>query len=119
MNTAGKEVPLTPDWLEKFILSTNFGPVEAQLNGDYIGRRFVTYLNDLSVSPTFVLGLEASYTIGLPAGSAVNSLKLSANVTNLGDEKGISTAVVTGASGGYQAYPLPPRMWFFTVEAGL
>jgi iron complex outermembrane receptor protein len=117
--TAGKQVPLTPDWLEKFILSTNYGPFEAQLNGDYIGRRFVTYLNDLQVAPTFVVGLEASYTMAVPAGNVVNSLKLSANVTNLGDEKGISTAVVTGASGGYQAYPLPPRMWFVTLEAGL
>jgi iron complex outermembrane recepter protein len=115
---AGKQVPLTPDWLEKFIVSTNFGGFEAQLSGDYIGRRFVTYLNDLSVAPTFVLGLEASYSFDMPVDGTVKTLKLSGNITNLNDEKGVSTAVVTGPSGGYQAYPLPPRTWFVTVEAG-
>ena len=42
--TGGKTVPLTPDWLKKFIVSANYGPCEAQLDGDYIGRRYVTYL---------------------------------------------------------------------------
>ena len=43
---AGKQVPLTPNWLDKFIISTNFGPFEAQFSGDFIGRRFATYLDD-------------------------------------------------------------------------
>jgi hypothetical protein len=81
--------------------------------------RFVTYLNDLSVAPTFVLGLEASYTFEMPSDGTVKTLKRSGNVLNLNNETGVSTAVVTGASGGYQAYPLPPRTWFMTVEAGL
>ena len=117
--TAGKQVPLTPDWLEKFVASTSWGAFEAQLNGDYIGRRYTTYLNDMQVSPTFVMGLEASYLFELPPDNFVKTLKLSGNVTNLGNEKGVSTAVVTGASGGYQAYPLTPRMWFVTLQAGL
>lgn len=52
-----------------------------------------------------MMGLEASYMIAVPAGNFVSSFKLSANVTNLGDEKGVSTAVVTGASGSKQAIP--------------
>ena len=115
--TAGKTVPLVPDWLEKFIVSTNFGPFEAQVNGDLIGRRYVTYLNDLSVPSTFQLGLEASYNFVLPPQAWVRTAKLSLNLTNLNDEKGVSTAVVTGNSGGYQAYPLAPRMAFVTMEA--
>ena len=115
--TGGKWAPLTPDWLEKFILSTNDGPFEAQLNGDYVGRRYVTYLNDLSVNPTFVMGLEASYKFQVPANAYVRTTKLSLNVTNLADTKGVSTAVVTSASGGYQAYPIAPRMWFVTLQA--
>ena len=34
-----------------------------------------------------------------------------------GDERGLSTAVVTGDSGGYQAFPVPPRMVFVTLQA--
>ena len=114
--SAGKTVPLTPDWLEKFILSANYGPFEAQLNGDYIGRRYVTYLDDLQVSPTFQLGLEASYHFG-PVFTYLQNAKVSLNVTNLNDERGVSTAVVTSTSGGYQAYPIAPRMAFVTLQA--
>ena len=39
------------------------------------------------------------------------------NITNLADEHGVSTAVVTGASGGYAAYPLSPRQVFVTLQA--
>jgi outer membrane receptor protein involved in Fe transport len=115
--TGGKWVPLTPDWMNKFIVSTNFGPFEAQLNGDYVGRRYVTYLNDMSVPGTFIMGLEASYRISLPNASWLHNAKVSANVTNLADTRGISTAVVTSVSGGYQGYPIPPRMAFVTLEA--
>ncbi len=117
VKTANKWVPGTPDWLNKFVASTNFGPFEAQLNGDYVGRRYATYLNDLSIKPTFIMGLEASLKLTVPPGSWVRSAKLSVNVTNLADTKGVSTVVVTSASGGYQAYPLAPRMGFVTLEA--
>lgn len=115
--TGGKWVPLTPDWLNKTILSATYGPFQAQLSGDYIGRRYVTYLNDLSVKPTFMMGLQASYQFDTANLQWVKGLKLSANVTNLGDIKGVSTAVVTSNSGGYQAYPIPPRMFFVTLDA--
>jgi iron complex outermembrane recepter protein len=115
---ADKHVPLTPQWLYKAILSTNFGPFEAQVNGDYVGRRPVTYLNDLSVGGTFLTGLEASYLIERPFGTGVvKNIKVSANVTNLGGIRGVSTAVVTSNSGGYQAYPIAPRMGFITIAA--
>ena len=115
--TGGKRVPLEPTWLNKFIASTTFGPFEAQLNGDFIGRRDVTYLNDMSVASTFVMGLEASYRFDVSGVSWLQSARISANITNLADEKGISTANVTGANGGYTAYPLSPRMGFVTLEA--
>jgi iron complex outermembrane recepter protein len=115
---AGKQVPLTPTWLYKFILSTNFGPFETQINGDYVGRRYVTYLNDLSVGGTFLTGLEASYNFDRPfGGDLLQDIKISANITNLGGIRGVSTAVVTSNSGGYQAYPIAPRMAFLTVSA--
>ena len=116
--TAGKQVPLTPTWLYKYILSTNYGPFEAQINGDYVGRRYVTYLNDLSVGGTFLMGLEASWALPHPFdGDFLKDLKVSVNVSNLAGIHGVSTAVVTGNSGGYQAYPVAPRMAFLTVGA--
>ena len=113
--TGGKSVPLSPDWTNKLIASTNWGPFEAQLTGDYVGRRYVTYLNDLSVPGTFLTGLSASYRFDTTGVSWLKGAKVSANVTNLGDVKGISTAVVTGATGGYQGFPIPPRMFFVTL----
>jgi hypothetical protein len=115
-----KQVPLTPKWLYKTILSTQWGAFEAQINGNYVGRRPVTYLNDLSVGGTFLTGVEASYVFVKPLGLGhVDSIQLSANVTNLTGIRGWSTAVVTSNSGGYQAYPIAPRMAFVTLSAKL
>ena len=114
---AGKQVPVVPNWLNKFILSTNWGGFEAQVNGDFIGRRFATYTNDIKVGSSFLTGLEASYTFDDI--EYLKKLKISGNITNLADIKGISTINVTGASGGYGGFPIPPRMFFVTVSGNL
>jgi hypothetical protein len=118
---AGKQVPITPDWLEKFIASTTWGAFEAQVSGDYVGRRYATYLNDLAIGGQFQLGLEASYTFDDIGFDEIKKFKISGNILNLTDTKGISTIGVPGspASGGYTGYPLPPRMFFVTVGASL
>lgn len=120
---SGKQVPVVPNWLNRFILSTTWGGFEAQLSGDFIGRRFATYTNDMKVGSSFLTTLEASYTFdngladfGL---DAVKAFKISGNITNLADIRGISTVNVTGASGGYQGFPIPPRMVFVTLGADL
>jgi hypothetical protein len=61
--------------------------------------------------------LEASYAINVPPDSWMKTAKISLNATNLGNTKGISTAVVTSASGGYQGYPIAPAMGFVTLQA--
>jgi outer membrane receptor protein involved in Fe transport len=113
----GKWVPLTPDWMNKTIASTTWGNFEAQVSGDYVGRRFVTYSNDLAVDPFFLVGLEASYRLPLSGDSFLKAARISANITNLFNKKGVSTAVVTGNSGGYQGFPIAPRMGFVTLDA--
>ena len=50
-------------------------------------------------------------------GGLVKGLRASANVTNLFDKKGVSTAGVTSNSGGYTAFAQPPRMAFLTLSA--
>ena len=118
---AGKQVPITPDWMNKFIASTTWGAFEAQLNGDYVGRRYATYLNDIAIPGQFQLGLEASYTFDNVGVDWVKQFKISGNILNLTDEKGVADIGVPGspASGGYTYYPLPPRMFFITVGASL
>jgi len=118
---AGKQVPITPDWLNKFIASTQWGNFEAQVSGDYVGRRYATYLNDLAIGGQFQLGVEASYTFDDIGIDEIKKFKISGNILNLTDTTGISTINVPGspASGGYSAYPLSPRMFFVTVGASL
>jgi iron complex outermembrane receptor protein len=101
-------------------IQAGLGPFEAQVTGDYVGKRYVTYLNDLSVGGTLLTGLEASYIFDSPWGAGiVKDMKISANVTNLAGIRGTSTAVVTSNTGGYQAYPMAPRMFFVTLSAKL
>jgi hypothetical protein len=117
----GKNVPGEPQFLNKTILSETQGPFEAQASFDYVGPRYATYLNDISVNSNFLVGLEASYmfdTSSMPWLQKLQQPKFSANITNVADVKGISTLVTTSTSGGYQGYPIPPRMFFFTLSAG-
>ena len=113
--TAGKLVPGMPSWMNKFVASFDYGDFSAQVLGDYVGRRFATYTNDLSVDGYFQMGLQAEYRLPTPP-SWLKDLKLRVNVTNLLDEKGTSTLVVGAASGTYNTYPIPPRMVFATVS---
>ena len=123
--TAGKVVPLTPDWLNKTVISYENGPFEAQITGDYVGRRYAEYLNQFSIGKTFTVNLEASYKLPVPQGFYAKAAKLTFNATNLFDKKGVSTIApgsvgVTSTGGlttGYSAYPMAPKMYFVTLAA--
>lgn len=115
--TGGKYVPLMPKWMNKTIARFNWGAFDAQISGDYVGKRYVTYLNDLSVKSMMLVDLQAGYTFDMADKGVVKGLRVTANVTNLFDKKGVSTAGVTSNSGGYTAFPQPPRMGFVTVSA--
>ena len=114
---AGKQIPGEPQYTNKTILSTSFGPFEAQVSGDYLGNRFATYENDLHVGATFQVGLEASYRFDHVPLSWVRGAKFSVNGTNLLNRKGISTLVPTSLNLGYQGYPVAPQMFFATLQA--
>ena len=117
VDTAGKNVPASPSWLNKFIASVNYGPFGAQLFGDYVGKRYATYTNDLSVPSYFELNLEASYKLPLLEGYGLRDPLVRLNITNLTGEKGVSTVVVGAASGTYNTFPLAPIMAFVTLSA--
>jgi hypothetical protein len=100
-----KSVPASPDWMNKFIASAVFGPVSGQLIGDYIGKRYATYTNDMSVPSCFLLSAQASYALPNDIGF-LHDAKISLNVSNLLQRKGIYEVVVGAASGTYNSYPI-------------
>lgn len=114
--TCGKQLPGTPKWMNKTVASLDIEPIELQLVGDYVGRRFSTFTNDASVPSYFLL----SARLGLKIPETVVPLRkaeLSLNVTNLADKKGISTISIGSATNSYSAYPIAPRQWFLTFSA--
>jgi iron complex outermembrane recepter protein len=115
VHTKGKWVLDSPDWLNKTVASANFGPFEGQLIGDYVGRRYATYLNDLRADGCFTLELEASWRLA-PVW-ALKAPKVSLNVTNLTNVKGVSSFGNTNVSGSYTAFPLPPTQGFLTLSS--
>jgi len=116
--TKNKKVPGSPDWLNKTVITANYGIFDAQLVGDYIGRRYATYTNDLSVAPYFTLAAQIGADIPLSAGSVIKKMRVSLNVTNLTNKKAASTLSIGAASGTYNFFPLPPRQWFGTLSFG-
>ena len=119
--TAGKTVPNTPKWMNKFIASAKFGgaaDLEAQLSGDYVGRRYATYTNDLDVAGYFLMGLSVSGKLPLAPGF-IKNLRWNVNVTNLVNRQGVLQPVVGQPSGSYATYPIPPRMGFITLKGDI
>lgn len=116
--TAGKKVPGSPDWLNKTVVSANYGIFDAQLVGDYLGRRYGTFTNDLSVPGYFTLAGRIGVSIPLSDGAVVKRIGVSLNVTNITNKKGASTLSIAQPTNTYNAFPLPPRQVFGTVSVG-
>lgn len=114
--TCGKQLPGTPKWMNKTVATLSVGPFETQLIGDFVGRRFATFTNDTSVSSYFLTSLRIAARLPeniLPLRKA----EISLNVTNLTDEKGVSTLSIGSPTNSYSAYPIAPRQWFLTLSA--
>ena len=118
VRTAGKDVPNVARWLNKTVVTATSGPFEVQAIGDYVGRRFATYTNDQSIPGRFLLGFQASYTLPATLGLGLRDARLSVNITNVTDRKGVYEIVVGAASGTYNTYAQPPRMAFLTLSGG-
>lgn len=114
--TCGKQLPGTPKWMNKTVATLSVGPFEAQVIGDYVGRRFSTFTNDASVSSYFLTSLRVAAQVPddvLP----LRKVEIALNVTNLTDKEGVSTISIGSATNSYSAYPIPPRQWFVTLSA--
>jgi outer membrane receptor protein involved in Fe transport len=115
--TAGRKIPGSPEWMNKFVASLNLAGTEFQLTGDYVGKRYATYTNDLSVSSYFLMGLGVSGKLPFLDGGWVKNARYRANVTNLGDRRGDLNVVVGAADRTYNTFPIAPRQAFLTVMA--
>lgn len=111
--TCGKQVPGSPKWLNKTVVSANYRIFDAQLVGDYVGKRYATFVNDAAVGSFFLLSGRIGVELPL-AGFPVRKASISVNVTNITQEKGVSTVAVGSANNTYNVYPIPPRQWFAT-----
>lgn len=117
VSTSGKRVPGSPEWMNKFVATANFGNIEAQLIGDYVGKRYATYTNDLAVDSYFMLNLGVTAKIPMEGNSFVKNARVRLNVTNLNQITGVSAVVVGAASGTYNTFPIAPRQFFVTFGA--
>jgi outer membrane receptor protein involved in Fe transport len=114
--TCGKVLPGAPKWMNKTIATVGAGPFEAQMIGDYVGRRYATFANDTSVPSYFLASLRLAAKLPenvLPLRKA----ELALNITNLTDKKGWSSLSIGSATNSYAAYPMAPRQWFLTLSA--
>jgi hypothetical protein len=115
--TAGKKIPGSPEWMNKFVATAAVDGWEAQLIGDYVGKRYATFINDLSAESYFLMSFSLSKKFTMPAGYWLQDPRLKLSVSNIAQEKG-PLVVVTGAvSGTYNTFPIPPRQVFLTFGA--
>ena len=112
--TCGKQIPGSPKWMNKTVATLTVGAFEAQLVGDYVGKRFATYTNDTSVDSYFLTSLRVAVKLGDLF--TMKKAELALNVTNLFDKKGWSTISVGSATNGYSVYPIAPRQLFGTFS---
>jgi iron complex outermembrane receptor protein len=115
-----------PKTLFKSQFGYDDGNLFAKLDLDYTGKRYFTYTNDLnvagdgrgSVDAYTLLNLGAGYRLSRGLGF-LKELAIQANVTNLTDQKYISTIGSNGFvnSGDDQTFlPGAPRQWFLSVS---
>ena len=119
INTSGMQVPGSPQWLEKFVLTAQIGDVEAQLLGDYVGKRYATYTNDVYVNPYLLMSMNVTRKMPELNGALLKDSKLRLTVTNLANTTGDMNVIASAPSnttGGYATYPIPPRMFFVTFS---
>ena len=119
--TKGKTQTDTPKTLLSSELKWRSGPWSAELRGKYTGKRYYTYTNDQGFGGFTVFDAGAAYDFGQLG--FVQKLKLSLNVTNLGDKRYASNLdssvfAPTDAAGKlYVFHASAPRQAFISLDA--
>lgn len=111
-----RPAPSSRTWLDKFVASADYGGVDVQLIGDYIGRRHATFTNDLAVSGYSTMSGRIAATIPLAGTLPIQRATISLNVTNITNKRAASTLSIGAASGTFNEFPLAPRQVFGTLS---
>ena len=118
---AGKNVVDSPNLTWKTQLSYHHDGFFGILTGNYMSKRYVTYLNDQSVPDVMTFDLSVGYDLDSAGIAPVKGARIQLNVENLTDKKYVS---VIGSGSGF-AYSGPsqnlmlaaPRAFFGTISA--
>ncbi|MGJ3627001.1 TonB-dependent receptor domain-containing protein [Sphingomonas sp. MMS24-JH45] len=117
---AGKTVVDTPEHQVKGDIAYDDDTFFARVGGDYMSKRFFTYLNSQSVGARLLV--DASIGVRLRGvGGFLEGFALEGSVVNLTDKKYIATVGSNGytASGDNQTLLAgAPRQWFVTLRRG-
>lgn len=119
--TEGKNVVDAPELLFATELSWTAGPLDASIGIKFTDERFISYLNDSKVDSFWLADASAGYTfenVGV-----LESLRISANVSNLFDEEYFATVgsngfVASDPDGlNYTLQTGAPRQFFLNFDA--
>ncbi|MBM9402909.1 TonB-dependent receptor [Gluconacetobacter azotocaptans] len=113
----GKNIPNMPQLMYKGSLSYSYRGFSADLDVNYLGHRYLDYMNQARVPGYWLTSLGASYRFG--SIGPLDNLTLQFNVYNLTNIKYIATMGEDGnpSQGDYQALmPGAPRQFFGTVR---
>ena len=108
--TAGKKTVDTPEWMFASQIAWTPGPWDLRLSANHVGKRYVTYTNDLSVPSYWMVNAAVAYDLG--AVGPMENLSLALNITNLLDEQYLSTVNTNGT------YATDPTRTSTTMQVG-
>ncbi|WP_434028738.1 TonB-dependent receptor [[Pseudomonas] boreopolis] len=123
VETSGKYVVGIPSWMFSSSASWQLGNLRLDLDGKYLGKRYITYLNDSQVPSYWLFNAGARYDFGRLG--ALSDVALSLNITNLTDKRYFAS---TGTNGyvasdpnGYNQTLMAgaPRQYFLSLDVRL
>lgn len=120
----GKQVPDAPKTMLRSEISYETGGLFLRVDGNYMAKRYYTYLNDGHAKSYTLFNASMGYRFGNPGGS-LDELTVQLDLTNLADKKYISTLNSNGfwesdTTGTAQTLlPGAPRQWFLSLKARL
>ncbi|MEN2749217.1 TonB-dependent receptor [Sphingomonas sp. T9W2] len=118
--TAGKTVVDTPEHMAKGEIAYDDDRFFARVGGDYLSKRYFTYLNDQSVGSRLLVDASIGYRL-TGIGGVLDGLAIEGSVNNLTNRRYIATIGTNGytARGDNQTLLAgAPRQWFVTLRRG-
>ena len=120
--TAGKYFPDTPKGMAALSLQYATGPYLINLAGKFTSQRFLTLVNDQSISAYTTFDLNAAYQIPFPASTGLKNAVLRLNISNLANKRyllansGSGSTIAINAAGNPSVYGGAPRFTSLTFQ---